>query len=176
MSAPSLFASFVGALRFFTRLRIPGTLGQDGVALERAIGFFPATGLLVGGVAALAFVASVLVVPKTLAVALAVAAFSLAGIPPLAGFIGKFLLFESAAEVKSYALIAFAVLNNVIALYYYIQLIKGAWVDKTDETNPLPALEVNFREKAAVVLLTIAVIFTGVIPFLSENIHYILSL
>jgi hypothetical protein len=73
MSAPSLFASFVGALRFFTRLRIPGTLGQDGVALERAIGFFPATGLLVGGVAALAFVASVLVVPKTLAVALAIA-------------------------------------------------------------------------------------------------------
>ena len=71
MSAPSLFASFVGALRFFTRLRIPGTLGQDGVALERAIGFFPATGLLVGGVAALAFVASALVVPKTLAVALA---------------------------------------------------------------------------------------------------------
>ncbi len=112
----------------------------------------------------------------TLAVALAVAAFSLAGIPPLAGFIGKFLLFESAAEVKSYALIAFAVLNNVIALYYYIQLIKGAWVDKTDEANPLPALEVNFREKAAVVLLTIAVIFTGVVPFLSENIHYILSL
>src|SRR5574344_1119097 len=112
----------------------------------------------------------------TLAVALAVAAFSLAGIPPLAGFIGKFLLFESAAEVKSYALVAFAVLNNVIALYYYIQLIKGAWVDKTDDANPLPALEVNFREKAAVVLLTIAVIFTGVVPFLSENIHYILSL
>ena len=72
MSAPSLFASFVGAVRFFTRLRIPGAVGQDAVALERAIGFFPAAGLLVGGVAALAFAASVLVVPKTLAVALAI--------------------------------------------------------------------------------------------------------
>ena len=72
MSAPSLFASFVGAVRFFTRLRIPGAVGQDAVALERAIGFFPAAGLLVGGVAALAFASSVLVLPKTLAVALAI--------------------------------------------------------------------------------------------------------
>lgn len=72
MSAPPLFASFVGALRFFTRLRIPGTFGQDSLALERAIGFFPATGLIVGGFAALAFAASVLVLPKTLAVVLAI--------------------------------------------------------------------------------------------------------
>ena len=73
MSAPSLLASFVGALRFFTRLRIPGTFGQDGLALERAIGFFPVTGLIVGGFAALAFVGAALVLPKTLAVAIAIA-------------------------------------------------------------------------------------------------------
>ncbi|MFT3848262.1 MAG: adenosylcobinamide-GDP ribazoletransferase [Propionivibrio sp.] len=72
MSAPSFAASFVGALRFFTRLRIPGTLGRDSLALGRAIGFLPATGLIVGGLAALAFTASVLVLPKTLAVALAI--------------------------------------------------------------------------------------------------------
>ena len=72
MSARSAFASFIGAIRFFTRLRIPGTLGQDSLALERAIGFFPATGLIVGGLAALAFAASILILPKTLAVALAI--------------------------------------------------------------------------------------------------------
>lgn len=73
MSAPSLLASFAGALRFFTRLRIPGTFGQDSVALERAIGFFPATGIIVGGFAALAFAGAALVLPKTLAVAIAIA-------------------------------------------------------------------------------------------------------
>ena len=72
MSAPSALASFVGAIRFFTRLRIPGSFGQDSLALERAIRFFPATGLIVGGAAALAFAAAGLVLPKTLAVALAI--------------------------------------------------------------------------------------------------------
>ncbi|OIP53087.1 MAG: hypothetical protein AUK31_02210 [Fibrobacteres bacterium CG2_30_45_31] len=110
----------------------------------------------------------------TLAIALAIAAFSLAGIPPLAGFIGKFMLFESAAEAKTYALIAFAVLNNVVALYYYIQLIKGAWVDPPDEN--LPRLEVNKRQKFAVVVLTLGVLFVGVVPFLSENIRNILAM
>ena len=72
MSARSAFASFIGAIRFFTRLRIPGTLGQDSLALERAIGFFPATGLIVGAVAATVFAASILILPKTLAVVLAI--------------------------------------------------------------------------------------------------------
>ena len=72
MSVRSAFASFIGAIRFFTRLRIPGTLGHDSLALERAIGFFPATGLIVGGFAAAVFAAAILILPKTLAVVLAI--------------------------------------------------------------------------------------------------------
>lgn len=72
MSSPSAIASFIGALRFFTRLRIPGMLGRDSLALERAIVFFPATGLIVGGIAAAGFALAILALPKTLAVALAI--------------------------------------------------------------------------------------------------------
>ena len=104
----------------------------------------------------------------TLAIALAVAMFSLAGIPPLAGFFGKFHLFFSGASTGHYGIVAFAVLNNVLALYYYLQLIKSAWIDDTDEhLNPL---RMTKRQRNVIVLLTVAVIVLGVLPFLSDNI------
>ncbi len=110
----------------------------------------------------------------SLAVALAVAAFSLAGIPPLAGFVGKFFLFESAATSKAYFLVAFACINNVIALYYYLQLVKSAWVlPQNPEAVPL---SVRPRQKFCVIALTICVLFAGVCPFISSNIARILSL
>lgn len=107
------------------------------------------------------------------AVAIAVAAFSLAGIPPLAGFMGKFFLFETAAHSKAYFLIAFACINNVIALYYYLQLVKSAWVDPQDST--LKPLTVNARQKFCVIALTICVLALGVCPFVSSSIARILS-
>ena len=66
--------AFVGAIRFFTRLNVPGALGRDGVALERAIRYFPATGLIVGTIAAVVFLAASLFWPKTLAVLAAISA------------------------------------------------------------------------------------------------------
>ena len=63
---------------------------------------------------------------------------------------------------------AFAVLNNVLALFYYLQLIKSAWIDDTDEhLNPL---RMTKRQRGVIGLLTISVIVLGVLPFLSDNI------
>lgn len=59
---------FFGAIRFFTRLPVPGWVGHSSEALERSSRYFPAVGLIVGGVAALVFVLSSLILPKTLAV------------------------------------------------------------------------------------------------------------
>jgi adenosylcobinamide-GDP ribazoletransferase len=73
MSAPSEIDALIGAIRFFTRLPLPGQRGHSAVALERAIRYFPAAGLLVGGVAALAYALALLVWPKTLAVIAAIA-------------------------------------------------------------------------------------------------------
>lgn len=61
--------------------------------------------------------------PRT-AVMLAIALLSLAGIPPLAGFLAKFLIISSAVQAKMYVLALFAVINSAIALFYYLKVIK----------------------------------------------------
>ena len=104
----------------------------------------------------------------SLAIALAISMFSLAGIPPLAGFFGKFHLFYSGASTGHYMLVAFAVLNNVLALFYYIQLIKSAWVDEPD--GHLSTLRLTRRQRAVIIALCIAVVGLGFLPFLSNNI------
>jgi NADH-quinone oxidoreductase subunit N len=104
----------------------------------------------------------------SLAIALAISMFSLAGIPPLAGFFGKFHLFFSGATTGHYMLIAFAVLNNVLALFYYLQLVKSAWVDEPDgHLNPL---RLTRRQRGVIILLSCAVVVLGFLPFLSDNI------
>jgi NADH-quinone oxidoreductase subunit N len=64
-----------------------------------------------------------------LAAVLMLAFFSLAGIPPLAGFNGKFWLFAAAAGAGRYWLVLFAVLNSVVALYYYMNVIRAAYIE-----------------------------------------------
>ena len=108
-----------------------------------------------------------------LAVALVIALFSLAGIPPLAGFLGKFQLFYSAAQNHHYVLITFAILNNVLALYYYIQLIKSAWVEPADPTAY--RLIVNLRQKVWIIILSVAILLGAILPFLNDNIFKIIN-
>ncbi len=64
---------FFGAVRFFTRLPVPNWVGHSSEALERSSRYFPAVGLIVGGIAALTFALAMLVWPKTLAVLAAMA-------------------------------------------------------------------------------------------------------
>ena len=56
---------------------------------------------------------------------LAISLFSLAGIPPTAGFFGKFFLLMAGAGQGNYLLITIAALNMVISLYYYLKIIKA---------------------------------------------------
>ena len=64
--------------------------------------------------------------------------FSLAGLPPTAGFIGKFYLF--AALIKGgpgfYWLAVVGIINSVISLYYYARILKAMCFDKQDEKEP----------------------------------------
>jgi NADH-quinone oxidoreductase subunit N len=103
---------------------------------------------------------------KFLAIALLIALMSLAGIPPLAGFFGKLQIFTAAAENKHYFLILFAVLNNVLALYYYIQVLKSAWIDKPAKEI---ILSVSAKQKTIILILTLSVLLLGFLPFLSNN-------
>ncbi len=74
MSLRSEFETFVGAIRFFTRLSVPGPFGHGSLSLEKAIRYYPAAGLIIGAVAALAFSLCALFWPKTLAVLAAISA------------------------------------------------------------------------------------------------------
>ena len=54
-----------------------------------------------------------------------IALFSLAGIPPFAGFFSKFFIFAAAAQQGYYVLVFIALLNTIISLYYYLRVVKA---------------------------------------------------
>ena len=62
---------------------------------------------------------------------------SLAGLPPLLGFFGKFLLFGSALQVGATALAVAGILNSAVALYYYVNLIRLMYLAEADVKTPL---------------------------------------
>ncbi len=72
-----------------------------------------------------------------LAVAMTIFLFSLTGVPPLAGFIGKFYLFGAVVRAGLYPLAIIGVLNSVISLYYYVRVIKLMFFDQPADASPL---------------------------------------
>ncbi len=73
-----------------------------------------------------------------LALAMVLALLSLSGVPPLAGFFGKFFLFSAAVKSGYTWLAIVGVLNAIVALYYYLTVIKVMYVDPNDDTRPIP--------------------------------------
>lgn len=71
-----------------------------------------------------------------LVVGFTVCLFSLAGIPPFAGFIGKFYLFKVVVQKGLYLLAAVAAVNSVVSLYYYVNVIKVMIIDKPEKDIP----------------------------------------
>lgn len=62
--------------------------------------------------------------------------FSLAGIPPVAGFFGKFFLFTAAASKGYYLLVFLAVVNVTISLYYYLLVVRAMFLRNSDQAIP----------------------------------------
>lgn len=73
--------------------------------------------------------------PK-LSLVMMLALFSLAGIPPVAGFFGKFFLFTAAASKGYYLLVFLAVVNVTISLYYYLLVIRAMFLRQSDHAIP----------------------------------------
>jgi NADH-quinone oxidoreductase subunit N len=74
-----------------------------------------------------------------LALMMTIALLSLGGIPPMAGFFGKFFLFNAAVQANLTWLAVVGVLNSIVALYYYLVVIKVMYVDRSpDEDKPIP--------------------------------------
>lgn len=62
---------------------------------------------------------------------------SLAGIPPLVGFTGKWILFSAAMEKGHWFLVLWGVLNSVVSLFYYLTLVKHAYLEKPTDPKPI---------------------------------------
>ncbi len=99
-----------------------------------------------------------------------VSLFSLAGIPPVAGFFGKFFLFTAAASAGMYILVLIAVLNATVSLYYYLLVVKAMFINKNE--TPIPTLTSTVYEKIAMGLCLTGIIVIG---FVSSVFDYIQS-
>lgn len=102
---------------------------------------------------------------------LAIALFSLAGIPPTAGFFGKFFLIFAGAAKGNYIIITIAALNMVISLYYYLRIIKAMFMDANE--TPLEKIQLNMYAKLAAAVCMVGIIITGLA---SGAYHYIYNL
>ncbi|GAB3448550.1 NADH-quinone oxidoreductase subunit NuoN [Insolitispirillum peregrinum] len=88
-----------------------------------------------------------------MAAALAIFMFSMAGIPPMAGFFGKFYVFISAVHAGMYWLAVIGVLTSVVGAYYYLRIVKVMYFDEPTEAFDTPRL-------ANRVILLVAGVFT----------------
>jgi NADH-quinone oxidoreductase subunit N len=101
---------------------------------------------------------------------MAIFMLSLAGIPPLTGFFGKFYLFSVALHVSASHgllwLVALALLGSFISLYYYLLVLKAIFVNEPSlpAAQPFDRLTPDLVQRAAVAVLAAAVLFLGVMP------------
>jgi NADH-quinone oxidoreductase subunit N len=106
--------------------------------------------------------------PK-LSLLMTLALFSLAGIPPVAGFFGKFFLFTSAASAGYYWLVFIAVLNATISLYYYLLVVKAMFINKNDA--PIAYFKSDFTTRLGLVLCLAGMVIIGFYSLIYEIIN-----
>jgi len=105
--------------------------------------------------------------PK-LSLALMLALFSLAGIPPVAGFFGKFFLFTAAAQQGYYWLVFIALINTIISLYYYLMPVKAMFINTSD--SPIAKFKTDWVSKLALSISIAGMAIVGLYSVIYENI------
>ncbi len=108
--------------------------------------------------------------PK-LSLIMMLALFSLAGIPPVAGFFGKLFLFSAAASNGYYWLLFIAVLNATISLYYYLRPVRAMFIEKND--NPIPTFKSDIYMRVGIGICVAGIFLTG---FISAIFEYFISI
>ena len=106
-----------------------------------------------------------------LAWTMAIALFSLAGIPPTAGFFGKIFLLTSGASGGNYILITIAALNMMISLYYYLRVIRSMFMESRADIIPVVTTGITFR--IALFICITGILITG---FFGSVYQYIYSM
>jgi NADH-quinone oxidoreductase subunit N len=96
-----------------------------------------------------------------LALTLMVSAFSMAGVPPTIGFIGKFMLFTGAIDKGFYALVIIAVINAAVAAFYYLKLVRVAYCFPDDEKE---VIALPFTAKVMGAFFIVVILVIGAMP------------
>ena len=125
----------IQAVVFYLAIYLVMTLGVFATIL-----LMKRRGVMVEGVADLAGLGRT---HPMMAFALLLFMFSLAGIPPLAGFWGKLYIFMAAVEAKLYVPAVLGVLASVVASYYYLRIVKVMYFDEPGEALDQPVFGVN---------------------------------
>ena len=97
--------------------------------------------------------------PK-LSLVMMLALFSLAGIPPVAGFFGKFFLFTAAASEGYYLLVFLAVVNVTISLYYYLLVVRAMFLRKSN--SAIPYFQNKIYMRLGLVITVIGILILGI--------------
>jgi NADH-quinone oxidoreductase subunit N len=122
-------------------------------------------------------------VDTRLAVLVAVFFFSLAGIPPLAGWFAKFAMFRSviiAGGTATVVLAAIAAINSVIALYYYARVVKSVWLDDpvgefAPEAEAAPAGSLRLALLVSLAITVVIGFFPAIATFVGDASRVIAS-
>ena len=97
--------------------------------------------------------------PK-LTMVMTLALFSLAGIPPFAGFFSKFMVFASAFSGGFHLVVFLALINTVISLYYYLLVVKAMFIDEND--NPIPHFQSSKAMRLSLVICLAGIVALGI--------------
>ncbi len=102
-----------------------------------------------------------------------IALFSLAGVPPTAGFFGKFFLLTAGAAKGNYWWIGIAALNMVVSFYYYLRVVKAIFMDSNEQ--PIEKISIPNYTKLALIICVAGVIITGLASCVYDYIYSLSS-
>jgi NADH-quinone oxidoreductase subunit N len=103
------------------------------------------------------------------ALAMMTCLFSLAGIPPLSGFVGKFFLFSIASQAGYHWLVALAAVNSTISLYYYLRIVRQMYIEPPFEGAV--RLPITRGLAATIGVLAVGAVLLGILPAFYERVH-----
>ncbi len=97
------------------------------------------------------------------AACMAVFMFSLAGIPPTAGFFGKYYVFSAAIQQQMYWLVIIGVLNSLVSVYYYLRVVVGMYMYQPDPDLDMPMVK-SMAIGPTLIIAVIGIFYLGLFP------------
>ena len=109
-----------------------------------------------------------------LAACMAIFLLSLAGLPPLAGFFGKFFLFSAALRTGGTAhdllwLVGLALFGSLVSLYYYLIVLRVIFVDQPQSSDNIPKIQLDLLPRFSLSVLATLIVLLGLLPAILVN-------